>query len=113
MSQFVTDMLRKVNDIRFSTDVDRTKLKELVDIINAVLLPRGWIGLDNDLALHVTYVSRAGVELVGRGPTALILNADFAWEYRPWNRTVICLKCRCGHMSIGEEIGCNHPEGIE
>ena len=96
--------------LRHDVATHAPELRELVDTVNALLIPKGWVGLDASGSLHVTYVApedrRArNVHLDGSvagRPLALGHHADFVWEYSTLNRTVECVKCRDGSVAQGE-----------
>ena len=90
-------------------------LREVIDTINSLLIPRAWVGLDANGSFHVTYLHRENVAAKdARGPIALSFNADFVWDYTPWDRKVRCVKCRDGSIELGavlqcEEAGASQP----
>lgn len=112
----ITKAMAQISNLRHDVPNNRGRLVELVNTVNALLIPRGWVGIDADGMLHVTYVAReddrpsgfTSAEVVGR-PASVAHQADFVWEYSATTRTVRCTKCRDGSFAHGEVRTCDGP----
>ncbi len=101
-ARVLTRVIPRIKSLASDVRSNEAGLSELIDTVNALLLPKGWVGIDADGMLHVTYVAREderqNVKLLTNpfftGPTALAYSADFIWEYSIVNRTVTCVKAR-------------------
>ena len=113
----ITKILPQIARLRHDVVRNRAKIIDLVDAVNALLIPRGWVGIDADGLIHVTYVVRSDDKprfvmvdgsVPGR-PMALSHHADFVWEYSVLSRTVVCVKCRDGSVKEGDTRACDGP----
>jgi hypothetical protein len=107
-SKFIGQFISSISQLKFDPKANHTRLNQLVDAVNTLLVPKAWIGIDSDGLLHVTYMTTerrdGGGEMWKPGPLSLILNVDFAWEYIPWEQAYRCLKCRTGDFSTGQIV---------
>ena len=105
-AQKIAVIFQKIASLRYNLNEHYAELTELVDLANALMLPMCWTGIDSSGAIHVTYLMREGrsERPSTRGPTALSFNADFMWEYRPWDNTFYCAKCRDGSVTTGTVV---------
>lgn len=98
--------------LRQNAERNRAALKDSVDTVNALLMPKAWIGIDANGLLHVTYVIGMSVtDAVSAQhkilPTKLGFVADYIWAFRPWNSTVECIKSREATFKHGEIVPCS------
>lgn len=100
----VGDLLVQVKQLSRDCEKNREALNDVVNTINAVLLPLAWVGLDDRGLLHVTFV-RTETRRVG-GTTMLQHSADVIWEFTPHTNTVKCKKCRDNRWEIDQIIEC-------
>lgn len=82
--------------------VDVGYIEHLVSTLNALYVPRLWVGIDDVGRLHLTLLRS---ELLSapmlRVPYAFSMYADFVWEHNPLDSTVRCIKSRDGqHMDL-------------
>jgi hypothetical protein len=85
---------------------NRERVIELVNTINAMIIPRGWIGLDDDARIHLTRVCTR--DFLPRTPVALTYAVDVIWDYDPLSSTVTCAKSRFDDF-VGMTRLCQSP----
>lgn len=109
----ISAIMPSIARLRYDVANNRARLTELVNAVNALLIPRGWIGIDDDGMMHVTYLAREDdlprFTRDSSGPATLAHHADFVWEYSAMNRQVRCVKCRDGSFADGEVRACDGP----
>jgi len=118
----VTWACRRIMRLRGDVENNRVVLEDIITIINSLTIPRGWVGLDADGKLHVTWYAKrkAGVgmqpgqlfyidgnanSLSTPIPSGLLQSADYAWEYDQVTNAVKCIKSRCGRW-FGQIVKC-------
>jgi len=86
-SRLIAKYISTITQLKFNPGVERVRLGQLVDIVNTFLVPKAWIGIDDEGLLHVTYMTTERHEPNGKmwkpGPASLMMSADYAWEYIP------------------------------
>ncbi len=92
---------RQICRLKSDLTNNRAMLEALVNGINALILPRGWVGIDDDGGFHFTYVAKELAPDLNKvrsikGPLGLSFDADFVWAWRPGSRTYECMKDRTG-----------------
>lgn len=113
----IAEALSKIGSLSSNVERNTERLRALVDTVNALLIPKGWIGIDTQGRLHATYVApedgrpgRAARDDPGpHQPMALSFAADFIWEYSLVQRTVRCTKSRDGSVTHGQVLPCGGP----
>jgi len=114
-ARYITYCVQELSRLKGDPQKNRARLNELVSMVNALLIPRSWVGVDNEGLLHVTYSRvkigpKHGEIIIGtarNGPSALIFSADRAWSYDQIAGTYTCIKSRDG------EIGHVYPSRIK
>ena len=107
--------MQRICGLKGDPQKNREQLDELVSMANALLIPRSWVGVDDEGLLHVTYTRvkndpKSGAAIMGtarNGPSALIFSADRAWSYDQVAGTYTCIKSRDG------ETGHVYPSRIK
>lgn len=112
----ITKAVSLLSSLRHDPQANGDRIRELVDTINSLLIPTGWVGIDSEGRFHLTYVAREddraryvhldGSEFGTGRPASLAHHADFTWEYSSLDRTVRCVKCRDGTVSDGATFSC-------
>lgn len=105
----VAAFVRNVKRHLVASEKNWHAINDWVNTVNALIIPRAWIGIDDNNRLHVTYVWKetSRDQLYGTSPTELHYAADYVWAYRPWLGTMTCMKSRVGQT--GQTFQCNPP----
>ena len=114
-SRMVTAFIRGIVEKRDDLEKNRELLEQMVNTVNALILPRAWIGLDASGSLHVTYVrseNPARPELANARPTEMRYAADYIWCYTPWDNKVRCVKARGNRWNLDDTFECNAPVSV-
>ena len=115
---------QRIMKLRGDIENNRVELDDIITIINSLTIPRGWVGLDADGKLHVTWYAKrktdVGIQpgelfyidsnanansLSTSIPIGLLHSADYAWEYDQVTSAIKCIKSRCGRW-IGQVVKC-------
>jgi hypothetical protein len=93
-----------VNKLRNDLESNRDKVVMLVNMINALIMPRCWIGIDERGWLHLTRLTgESGTDI--RIPTVLTYNADVMWDYVVCDQKYTCTKSRYDEPPVGTVLG--------
>ena len=106
---------RRVKELSRDLEKNRDRVKELVNLANALLLPRAWMGLDDYLEIHVTVLHREYGRALERRfeniPVELGFTADHIWSFTPHDGKFRCVKSR--FYETGTVYECdNGPPGV-
>lgn len=107
-AQFINRLLGSISHLKYDVGSCAADLTRLVDTVNALLVPKAWIGINDEGLLHVTYMTTERTSFNGGmwkpGPVSLMMHADYAWEYVPWEQSYRCLKCRTDKFCTGQIV---------
>jgi len=119
-ARYITYCVQELSRLKGDPQKNRARLNELVSTANALLIPRSWVGVDEEGLLHVTYTRVKGergkpdaptnspiLNTYRNGPSILMFSADRAWSYDQIAGTYTCIKSRDG------EIGHVYPSRIK
>ncbi len=111
IAQAISVIMSQLVHLRHDMTNNRDQLIELVNVVNALLIPRGWIGIDDDGMMHVTRLAHEDdvSHRADHEPLVLAYHADFIWEYSALNHNVKCVQCRDGSVMTGETLSCGGP----
>lgn len=106
-ARMITEIVSQMSRLRHDWLSNRHQLVKLVNDINALLIPKGWVGIDDNGMMHVTFLTGENdFRRPDGSPVALSHHADFMWEYSAVTRTVKCIKCRDGSVMKGDILSC-------
>ena len=122
----VIALMRQLAGARNNPQNNRVGIDQLVSSINALMIPKAWVGLDDDRQIHVTYYVKSNGALTGlqpgdltwtgsssvpMGPSSMNYLADYVWHYDQAEGTVTCMKSRSGRW-CGETLKCENPATV-
>jgi hypothetical protein len=101
-SRYVGTLIHHICSLKGDLTNNRVKLVELVTTVNALILPKGWIGVDAHGHLHYTVIgNEAAQRLREQWGTTLTFAVDVIWAHCQWNNTVECIKDGTGTFEVG------------
>ena len=104
-ASLITVLIQRLGPLVRDLTNNRDRVIEIVNTINALTIPRGWIGVDDDGRIHLTRTISGALYAL---PTAVGFSADIVWNYDSIAGTVTCVKSRDGAFA-GTTRLCQHP----
>jgi len=98
-SQYVLLLMKQIQHLRNDLSDNRARLIQLVSTVNALLLPRAFVGIDRDRSIHFTVITPGGAT------NGMLWSTDYAWEYKPIEQCYVNLKSRSG-LWLGQIVPC-------
>lgn len=95
----ITRMMVQVSHLLSAPHVNHDRLVDLVCSLNALLIPKAWIGIDDVDMVHLTVLAREDNDdsvrtYVMPRPAILMHHAHFIWELSVLDNTMKCVKSR-------------------